>query len=63
MLGRATSGNGGAGLYESQIQNSTAALADIFDTFNAFIARRDVLAASLKAPSPSKFKPSNQSKL
>ncbi len=63
MLGRATSGNGGAGLYESQIQNSTAALADIFDTFNAFTARRDVLAASLKAPSPSKFKPSNQSKL
>ena len=50
LLGRAPSGNGGAGLYESQIQSSTAALADIFDTFNAFTARRDTLAKALKAP-------------
>ena len=50
LLGRAPSGTGGAGLYESQIQSSTAALADIFDTFNAFTARRDTLAKALKAP-------------
>lgn len=62
MLGRATAGNGGAGLYESQIQNSTAALSDIFDTFNAFTARRDVLAASLKAPSPATPSPSTPKK-
>lgn len=50
LLGCAPSGNGGAGLYESQIQNSTAALADVFDTFNSFTARRDTLAKALKAP-------------
>lgn len=50
LLGRATSGNGGAGLYESQLASSTAALADIFDTFNALTARRDALAATLNAP-------------
>lgn len=50
LLGKAAGGNGGAGLYESQLASSTAALADIFDTFNALTARRDALAAGLHKP-------------
>jgi hypothetical protein len=47
LLGKSTSGNVGNAMYESQIANSTIALADIFETFNSFTAQRDALAKSL----------------
>jgi hypothetical protein len=47
LLGKSTSGNVGSAMYESQIANSTIALADIFETFNSFTAQRDALAKSL----------------
>jgi hypothetical protein len=43
LLGKTPSGNVGQSVYESQIANSTIALADIFDTFNAFTQQRDGL--------------------
>ena len=47
LLGKSAGGNGGSALYESQITNSTIALADIFETFASFTAARDALIAGL----------------
>lgn len=47
LLGRTDSGNVGSALYESQITNSTIALADIFETFNSFTAQRDKLVEKI----------------
>jgi hypothetical protein len=47
LLGRTDSGNVGSALYESQIANSTIALADIFETFNSFTAQRDKLVEKI----------------
>lgn len=43
LLGKTSSGNVGSALYESQVANSTIALADIFETFNSFTTQRDQL--------------------
>lgn len=49
LLGKTSSSNGGSALYESQIANSTMALADIFDTFASFTTQRDRIAKLLSA--------------
>lgn len=41
LLGQSSGGTGGAGLFDAQVRNSTIALADIFETFEAFLADRD----------------------
>ncbi len=41
LLGRVASAGTGAELYNSQVENATLALADIFRTYEAFIAARD----------------------
>ena len=41
ILGHVATGNGGSALYESQVQNATIALRDIFDTFASLTAARD----------------------
>lgn len=43
LLGQTSNGNGGAGLFDAQVRNSTIALADIFDTFESFLGDRDRL--------------------
>jgi hypothetical protein len=47
LMGKTVAGNVGNTVYQTQIANSTIALADIFDTFNAFTAKRDSLAKLL----------------
>ena len=47
LLGKSTGGSGGQGLYESQVSNSTIALADIFQTFASLTVRRDNLIKNL----------------
>lgn len=44
LTGAAPSGNGGSALYESRINSSTIALADLLDTFDTFTLNRDRLA-------------------
>jgi len=41
LLGRTSSANTGAELFNRQVENATLALADIFRTFEAFVAARD----------------------
>lgn len=41
LLGNDSGGNGGQALYESRVRNSTIALQDTFESFNAFITARD----------------------
>ncbi len=43
LLGGTNAGNGvtGQGLYQAQVENATIALADIFRTFRALVAKRD----------------------
>lgn len=49
LLGRnVPGGNGGSALYESQVTNSTMALADIFDTFESLTRKRDAKAAQCR---------------
>lgn len=47
LQGRTASAAVGADLYRQQTDNSTAALADVFDTFDAFTARRDAMLRAL----------------
>lgn len=47
LMGNVSSGNGGSSLYESQIENSTIALADIFQTFASLTRQRDKLALAV----------------
>lgn len=60
LMGRAAAGNGGSALYESQIANSTIALADTLDTFAAFTERRDALASQFIASSNPKRTNTNE---
>lgn len=41
LLGQSSNATGGAGLFDAQVRNSTIAFADIFDTFESFLADRD----------------------
>ena len=41
LLGQSSNAAGGAGLFDAQVRNSTIALADIFDTYESFLADRD----------------------
>lgn len=47
LQGRDTTGMTGAKLYERQTENSTIALADIFNTFSSFISQRNAKIMSL----------------
>ena len=41
LQGQSIGGNMSASLYETQVQNSTIALLDVFETFNSFRSVRD----------------------
>lgn len=45
LLGKGISGARGTELYESQLRNATVALADIFDSFGAFVEERNEKAS------------------
>lgn len=47
LMGRTQHGNISAEHYESQVKNALIAIADILDTFNNFIKRRDLALSSL----------------
>lgn len=49
LQGQAADASTGAQLYESQVANSSIALSDIFDTFNAFRNSRDQKISALQS--------------
>ena len=57
LLGNDSGGNGGQALYESRVRNSTIALQDTFESFNAFITARDSKIKTLIGLFPGHFTP------
>lgn len=48
LLGRSNGSARGVEMFDTQVRNATIALADIFDTFTAFVEKRNGLLASAK---------------
>ena len=46
LMGKSAGGTGGAGLFNAQLQSATAALADVFQTFESLTRARDDKAAA-----------------